>query len=211
MIEYFDKIYKNGLHQFQDDIYNRLVCGKKTFIITANPETLMIGKSNREFNTILCDKETIITPDGIGVVKGANQLGYQIKERVTGVDSVLNKEGKSLYLFGAKPEVLNTLVKKIKLEYPNIKISGATDGYVSDKDAVFEQIALKKPDVVMVALGIPAQELLISRHIQKFNKGIKHNLEWLYRICSEPKRLKRFYKSNIRYLGEIRKVRRNMR
>ena len=48
MIEYFDKIYKNGLHQFQDDIYNRLVCGKKTFIITANPETLMIGKSNRE-------------------------------------------------------------------------------------------------------------------------------------------------------------------
>ena len=125
-------------------------------------------------------------------------------------------------------------MKKIKLEYPNIKISGATDGYVSDKDAVFEQIALKKPDVVMVALGIPAQELLISRHIQKFDKGIfmgvggafdvlsgmkkrapeffvKHNLEWLYRICSEPKRLKRFYKSNIRYLGEIRKVRRNMR
>ena len=85
----------------------------------------------------------------------------------------------------------------------------------------------------MVALGIPAQELLISRHIQKligdfYGVGgafdvlsgmkkrapeffVKHNLEWLYRICSEPKRLKRFYKSNIRYLGEIRKVRRNMR
>ena len=101
MIEYFDKIYKNGLHQFQDDIYNRLVCGKKTFIITANPETLMIGKSNREFNTILCDKETIITPDGIGVVKGANQLGYQIKERVTGVDIA-----KYLFQYLIKKEVI---------------------------------------------------------------------------------------------------------
>ena len=88
MIEYFDKYIKMGYINFKMIFYNRLVCGKKTFIITANPETLMIGKSNREFNTILCDKETIITPDGIGVVKGANQLGYQIKERVTGVDIV---------------------------------------------------------------------------------------------------------------------------
>ena len=33
---------------------------------------------------------------------------------------------------------------------------------------------------------------------------IKLNLEWLYRITSEPKRLKRFYESNIKYMFEIK-------
>lgn len=240
MKKYFDKVYKEGMERFQKELYDRLIYDKKTFIITANPETLMTGKENREFDSILCGKNSIITPDGIGVVKGANQVGYHVKERVTGVDivkylfSILDKEGRSLYLFGAKPDIVNTLAKKVSDKYPGIQIVGTVDGYVDDKDAVFDDMAIKKPDVVLVALGIPMQEIMINRHFHKFDKGIfigvggafdvlsgmkkrapdffvNHNLEWLYRICSEPKRLKRFYRSNIKYLDEIRKMKRNMR
>ena len=129
---------------------------------------------------------------------------------------------------------MNTLAKKVSDKYPGIQIVGTVDGYVDDKDAVFDDMAIKKPDVVLVALGIPMQEIMINRHYHKFDKGIfigvggafdvlsgmkkraphffvNHNLEWLYRICSEPKRLKRFYRSNIKYLDEIRKMKRNMR
>ena len=53
---------------------------------------------------------------------------------------------------------------------------------------MFEQIALKKPDVVMVALGIPAQELLISRHIQKFNKGIFMGVGGAFDVLSGMKK-----------------------
>ena len=240
MKKYFDKVYKEGMERFQKELYDRLIYDKKTFIITANPETLMTGKENREFDSILCSKNSIITPDGIGVVKGANQVGYHVKERVTGVDivkylfSILDKEGRSLYLFGAKPDIVNTLANKVSDKYPGIQIVGTVDGYVDDKDAVFDDMAIKKPDVVLVALGIPMQEIMINRHYHKFDKGIfigvggafdvlsgmkkraphffvNHNLEWLYRICSEPKRLKRFYRSNIKYLDEIRKMKRNMR
>lgn len=239
MQTYFEKIYAKGQKQFEMLLDDRLEKEEKTFIITANPETLMIGKSNREFDRILCSDKTIVTPDGIGVVKGAGMLNYPIQERVTGVDivkylfKILNETGRSLYLFGAKPEVVKALADKIGTEYPRIVLSGYADGYVKDKDKVFEDIAEKQPDVVLVALGIPAQELLIQKHYDKFTKGIfvgvggsfdvlsgmkkraprffvRHNLEWLYRICSEPKRIKRFYKSNIKYLSEIKKMRKGM-
>ena len=239
MLRYFEKVYAEGPKKFEQLLDKRLKNEEKTFIVTANPETLMIGKSNKEFDAVLCDSDTIITPDGIGVVKGAAMLNYPVADRVTGVDivkylfKILNETGKSLYLFGAKPEVVKALADRIGLEYPHIVLSGYADGYVKDKDEIFKDIIEKQPDVVLVALGIPAQELLIHKHYDKFTKGIfvgvggsfdvlsgmkkrapkffvNHNLEWLYRICKEPKRMKRFYKSNVKYLSEIKRIKKGM-
>lgn len=235
MRRYFEKIYKGNLKEFCCVLDKTLEEQEKMFIVTANPETLMIGEENSEFKDILLSNITTITPDGIGVVKGAQMLGYSIQERVTGVDIVqylfesANKKNKSLYLLGAKPEVIEKLAEKIRGEFPEINLLGFTNGYVEDKDAVFEEIRKLNPDVVLVALGIPAQEMLIRKHYDAFEKGIfvgvggafdvlsgtkkrapqffvDHNLEWLYRIVSEPQRIKRFYKSNVRYLRIIRKL-----
>lgn len=196
----------------------------------------MIGKENSEFDRVLKSEKITIVPDGIGVVKAANILNYDVKERVTGVEIVqglfriLNQEQKKLYLFGAKKEVVTQLVEKVKKDYPNITISGYNDGYVEDKDSVFDEIANIQPDAVLVALGIPAQEMLIAKHYNRFEKGIfigvggsfdvlsgmkkrapkifiKLNLEWLYRILKEPSRFGRFYRSNVKFISEIKKMR----
>lgn len=236
MKSYFEKIYKKNFKSFIRELTEWVEQEKKSFVITANPETLMIGLDNVVFDKILKAEETIIVPDGIGVVKAANILGYSLTERITGVEivqelfGILNKTGRSLYLLGAKEEVVSRLVKKIKNEYKNINVLGYQNGYVSDKDMVFEEIAELKPDVVLVALGIPAQEILIMKHYDKFIKGIfigvggafdvlsgmkkrapqifiKLNLEWLYRIIKEPKRIKRFYRSNVKFISIIKKMR----
>ena len=196
----------------------------------------MIGKENSEFDRVLKSEKITIVPDGIGVVKAANILNYDVKERVTGVEIVqglfriLNQEQKKLYLFGAKKEVVTQLVEKVKKDYPNIIISGYNDGYVEDKDSVFDEIANIQPDAVLVALGIPVQEMLIAKHYNRFEKGIfigvggsfdvlsgmkkrapkifiKLNLEWLYRILKEPSRFGRFYRSNVKFISEIKKMR----
>lgn len=236
MKKYFDKLYKEDFNSFIKELNKNVKENIKTFVITANPETLMIGTENPVFDMILKSDDTIIVPDGIGVVKAANMLGMPLKERITGVEIVqelfriLNEEKKSLYLLGAKREVIEQLVAKIKVDYKNINIVGYEDGYVDDKDAVFEEIVALKPDAVLVALGIPAQEILIHKYYDRFDKGIfigvggsfdvlsgtkkrapeifiKLNLEWLYRITKEPKRFKRFYDSNIKFIGKIRKMR----
>lgn len=236
MKEYFSKIYQKGYQSFMVLLEEKVKKNEKTFVITANPETLMIGTENSEFDRVLKSEETIIVPDGIGVVKAANMLNYPVQERVTGVEIVqgllriLDKEKKKIYLLGAKEEVVNKFVEKIKEEYPNIVVSGFQNGYIPDKDKAFDEMVENKPDVVLVALGIPVQEMLIAKHYERFEKGIfvgvggsfdvlsgmkkrapkifiKLNLEWLYRILKEPYRFKRFYKSNIKFISEIKKMR----
>ena len=106
------------------------------------------------------------------------------------------------------------------------------NGYTKDKDLFFDEISKTKPDIVMVALGIPNQERLIYKHLNKFDKGVfigvggsfdvlsgykkrapkffvNHNLEWLYRITKEPKRLKRFWNNNVLFIFKIRKYKSN--
>ena len=126
------------------------------------------------------------------------------------------------------------MVNKIKSEYPNINILGFSDGYVKDRDKVFKEIIKLKPDVCLVALGIPHQEKLIYKYLDKFDKGIfvgvggsfdvlsgskkrapkifiKLNLEWFYRIICEPKRLKRFWNNNVKFILNIRKEKKEMK
>ena len=97
-----------------------------------------------------------------------------------------------------------------------------------------EKISKLKPDILLVALGIPMQEELIYRHMNEFNKGIivgvggtfdvlsgtkkrapkifiKLNLEWLYRIIKEPSRLKRFWNNNVKFIFKVRKEKQNQK
>lgn len=234
MKQYFEKIYKGSKAQFLDMLKMKSDAGIGSFVITANPEIFMMGCKSKKVNEVLLDNNVLIVPDGIGILHGGNKLGYQFEERIPGVEiceallQYADENGKSVYLFGAEKKILNTLVDKIQIMYPSITISGYKNGYVEDKDAVFREIIDKNPDIVLVALGVPQQELLIHRYFQIEGKGIyigvggsfdvlsgmkkrapeffiKHNLEWLYRITSEPKRIKRFWNSNIKFLFKIRK------
>ena len=240
MLNVLNRIYTDDSGAFQELLRHNLVEGVKTFIVTANPETLMIGCQNAEFYQILAEPHTTIVPDGIGVIKALKSVRNIKCNRITGVEtseyllSILNDTGKSIYLYGAKKEVLSQLLQVIKEKYPNVKIAGAHNGYDGDSEEIFEDILSKSPDVVLVALGIPRQELLISQYYDRFEKGIfmgvggtfdvlsgtkkrapklfiKLNLEWLYRISKEPSRLKRFYKNNVLFFHEIKKYKKRNR
>ena len=180
--------------------------------------------------------DTTIVPDGIGVVKAANYIGItEINERITGVDisykllELANKYSKSIYLLGASKDVIELTVKNINKEYPKVNILGYSDGYVDNKDDIFKRIKNISPDIVLVVLGVPKQELLIAKHYDNFSKGIfvgvggtfdvisgtkkrapkiiqKLNIEWLYRIIGNKERIKRFYDSNVKFIFKLRKL-----
>lgn len=234
MRKLFDKLYKKSAQSFYEILSDNLKNNKKTFVVTANPETFMISEKNEDVRKMLLDKETVMVPDGIGVLKAGKKIGYNIEERITGIDIANellkfgNEQKKSIYLFGSKQEVIDSMKIVIKEQYSNLKLVGTSNGYVTDKDKVFDEIVKLEPDIVLVALGIPLQEMLIYKHLNRFKKGIfvgvggsfdvmsgmkkrapkifiKLNLEWLYRIMKEPKRFKRFYNSNVKFILEIRK------
>ena len=228
----FTNLYTKTKKECYEYIENKIRNKEKTFIVTVNPETYMISEKDKEINSIIYNKNNLIVPDGIAIVKTANFLGYNIKERITGIELAeyllekANDKKLKVYLFGATEDVIEKLEKVINTKYPKINLVGASNGYIKDKDSVMEYIKTTEPDIIMLALGIPLQEKLINKYINKFNKGIfigvggsfdvlsgtkkrapeifiKHNLEWLYRILSEPKRISRFIKHNIKFIFKI--------
>ena len=214
------------------DLEQELKKSKKRFIITANPETIMLAEKDEEVKGMLDNEDILKVPDGIAVVKACKKINMSVKERITGCDlsvdllEFANKHKKSLYLFGSKPEVIEKMAEVVKEKYPKIKLLKAQDGYVKDRDKVKKDIVKQKPDLCLVALGIPHQEKFINGIMDKVDKGIymgvggtfdvlsgtkkrapkffiKLNLEWLYRIMCEPSRLKRFYDSNIKFMLDV--------
>ena len=232
--DYFKKLYCKTEKEYFAELKNWLNNNSKKFIITANPETFKYTQSDKEIAKMFDYKDVSIVPDGIGVVKAAKILNIDVKERIAGIDianellKIGNELEKSIYFFGSKQEVIDDLLKVVNEKYPKLKVIGSCNGYVENKDEVFEEILKLKPDICLVALGIPSQEKLIYKYINKFDKGIfvgvggsfdvisghkkrapklfiKLNLEWLYRIVCEPSRLKRFYNNNIKFIFEVKK------
>ena len=233
MKDYLKNLYIKDKNTYFKLLSNDLKNNHKRFIITVNPETLMLSENDKELKKIL-DGNYSFVPDGIAVVKAARKVGTNVNERITGIDiaeyllKLANENKYSIYLFGAKAEVVEKLVNRIKVEYPNINILGYSNGYVKDRDKIMKDIIKKTPDICMVALGIPYQEKLIAKYFDKASKGIyigvggsfdvisgtkkraprifiKLNLEWLYRIITEPSRLKRFWNSNVKFMFKVKK------
>lgn len=238
MKEYLSKIYSNSKEDYFLFLKKSLEEGKKQFIITVNPETIMLADKNPLLSKMLLDKSVSLTPDGIAIVKACQKESIKITERITGIEisefllKEANIKGYSLYLFGAKQEVVESLAKKINTEYPSINLLGYSNGYVQNKEQIMQNIIKLKPDICLVALGIPLQEEIIYKYLSKAKKGIfigvggsfdvmsgnkkrapkifiKLNLEWLYRIIKEPNRIKRFYKNNIRFLVKLYEMKYN--
>lgn len=231
--EYLRRVFPGTAEEFCQKAGDAMVSGKRLFVVTANPEILMHAGEDPAIRQLLLAEETAVVPDGISVVKAMNLLGLPAKERITGVDLAdkllrrAGEQGKSVYLLGAKEEAVSALAQKLKAQYPQMEVR-YKNGYSKDKDADFRDIEAFQPDLVLVALGVPAQEKLIARHLGNFSKGVfigvggsfdvlsgskrrapalfvKTNTEWLYRILREPSRLGRVYRNNIKFLGEVRK------
>ncbi len=123
------------------------------------------------------------------------------------------------YFLGAKPNVLNLLITKLKSTHPGLEIAGFHDGYFSDtstESSVIADIKKSEPDVLFVAMGSPRQECWISDHLNTNNvpvsvgvggsfdvlSGAKpdspgwargRGLEWLFRLAQDPKAYTRRY------------------
>lgn len=234
MEEYLRRVYPGSGEEFLRKAEAALLEGRRMFVVTANPEILMAAGRGGEARSLLLSEEAEIVPDGISVVKAMGMLGLPVTERITGVDladkllHTAGRAGKSVYLLGAKEEVVSALAKKLRAHYPSMTLR-YHNGYDGDKDAIMKEVSGLAPDLLLVGLGVPAQELLLYRHLQEFRKGVlmgvggsfdvlsgmkrrapvafqKTNTEWLYRIAREPSRLKRFWRSNVKFLGEVRKA-----
>ncbi len=195
--------------------------GNSTLIATANAEMIMRATYDEELCHIL-NSADLVVPDGAGTVWAAGYLGHPMPERVAGYDlaqelmKVAPTRKQKIYFFGSAPGVADKAKTKAEEWYPGINIVGTRNGYFSAEDEVeiIKDIKEKKPDILLVALGVPKQEKWLYAHLKELNVPVsigvggsfdvmagvmqraplwmqKAKLEWLFRGLKQPSRIGR--------------------
>lgn len=147
---------------------------KKVF--TPNPEIVMLAQDDENLFRIL-DEADLVLADGIGLIIASKIKGLELKDRVTGVDTMekllkyCGEQKRSIYIYGGKPGVAELACKNIKERYDGIKVAGWTHGYFKEdeEDEIISKINNSNPDVLFVCLGAPKQEKWIDENKNKLN------------------------------------------
>lgn len=114
----------------------------------------------------------IINIDGQAVVWAARFLNLPAKERVSGIDLMINlvemahQNNYKIYLLGAKEEVVSSLTEIYQKKYGETLIAGYRNGYFSEEDEkkIITEIVHSKPDMLFVAISSPKKENLLFQY-----------------------------------------------
>ena len=212
--------------------------GHQHYIVLPYADFLVQAQKDAGFKRILNESDLSLS-DGVGPVLASRiitaserlcgracpqrQQAGLLGGRVMGVDLIWALFAKfgaehSIFLFGAKDGVAQEMARNIFQKAPEAKIVGMINGYVSDEKAI-DEINDRKPEILLVALGMPKQEKWIYDNLKKMPSvklaiGVggafdfisgrvrrapnfiqQIGMEWLWRLLSQPNQWRKTWRS----------------
>lgn len=190
-------------------------------ILAVNPEKVMAARKNPALLGVLKSAGLLVPDGiGVVLAArraGYRQVGrVPGVELMEALCARAAARGWPVFLLGATPEVSDAAARALRSRYPELRLAGRRDGYFGEQDeaAIVAEINASGAELLFVGLGSPRQELWMSRHLAALSaqacQGIggsldviagnvkrapalvrRLNLEWLYRLLREPRRLVR--------------------
>ena len=201
-------------------IMRKIRQGGKLRVVTLNPEMVMTAQKDSEFLLAIRHADVVV-PDGVGIVIALRRTGCLVK-RIPGVDLAsqimesLASIGGRVFFLGGRPGVSQRAAERLSKRYPGLIVVGACDGYftVLEEPDLLEQIRTARPDLLLLGLGSPRQEIWLEKFWEKLDVSVgigigggldlwageaqrapvwmrNYGLEWLYRVLKQPSRLRR--------------------
>lgn len=202
------------------------------YVVTPNVDHVVMYQTRGDLRQAYNDAALVLA-DGAPVIWASRLLRRSLPERVAGSDLVPalfesaanQKETQSplrVFLLGAAPGVGQRAAAKIRETWANVEVVGCYSppmGFENDPSEskrIYELIAEADPQVLLLGLGAPKQELWVQRHAAQLQARValcvgatidflageksrsprwmrKVGLEWLHRLSTEPTRLARRY------------------
>jgi N-acetylglucosaminyldiphosphoundecaprenol N-acetyl-beta-D-mannosaminyltransferase len=214
----FDRVH---LAAATEQVLRRLDVGEPTFVITANPEFVMLARRDEAVAQIAREAQLVVA-DGSGVVAASRLLGDPLP-RVPGrllVDALvphLAQRRSPIFFLGAAPGVAERAAAELRRRARGLVVAGVHAGSAEPEDDAVSVARIRDSGarVLFVAYGMPKQERWIARNlaalpavrlaigvggvfdqlagVQKVPPAIFHaiGLEWLWRLVREPRRWRR--------------------
>jgi len=213
--------------QAVESIVSRAERKEGGYVVTPNVDHVVLAEKDGGIRAAYAEA-TLSLVDGMPLVWASRLAGYPLPEKISGSDLVrpllarAAEKGLRIYLLGAAPGVGARAAERLKEEIPGLNVVGVDSpglGFESDPVAEAEtrrRMAAADPDIVLVALGCPKQELLMRRWRSAGARAVMlgigasldfiagevrrapawmsaTGLEWLYRLAQDPRRLARRY------------------
>ncbi|MCA9791790.1 MAG: WecB/TagA/CpsF family glycosyltransferase [Candidatus Eremiobacteraeota bacterium] len=184
-------------------------------VVTLGTEMIMRALEDHGFFETV-ERADLVVPDGIGLVLASRYCGLEAPERVAGIDLVTQLFERlpvetRYFLLGAAPGIAAAAAEELRRRYPTAQIVGVQDGFFQDEEAVLAMIDAADPDVLLVGMGSPRQEIWLERHRERLRARIgigvggsfdvlsgqleraprwviRLHSEWLYRLLRQPSR-----------------------
>ena len=182
-----------------------------------NVHSVNLAQKHTQFKAHLNQADRCFS-DGFGMRIAARKNRVQLKDNVNGTDMLPDlcktavKKGLSIYLLGGKPSVAKTTAHNLCQQHPGLQIAGSADGYFEPNSylKVIEKINESQADILLLAMGSPAQEKWLIQHANLINcrtalavGGLfdfysgkisraplwmrELGMEWVWRLIQEPK------------------------
>ena len=184
-----------------------------SIVCTPNAEIMMAARKDAELGEVLRGADLVLA-DGAGVALAARILGKGRIPRAQGFDTtqrLLEAGGLSFYFLGGKPGVAKAAAEATATRHPRARVVGWRDGYFAEADwpSVVDGVNGSGADVLLVALGAPAQEKWMWRNRGALSPAVcmgvggtldvlagvaplapapmrRLGLEWLFRLARQP-------------------------
>lgn len=214
---------------YANDRRSRYVCTVNTdFLVNAYGWSLSAPSHPKLLEVI--KSADIVTADGMPVVWLSRWLNIPLKGRVTGADlvpkviEVLAQKKGRVYFLGGEDAVARRASEVLMERYPGIRVVGIATPIIYTGEApmdeqdkrIVQQINDATPDLLLIGLGNPKQELWFERvkeilqvpvsigvgGVFNFLSGAaprapewmqRCGLEWLHRLWTDPKRMWKRY------------------
>ena len=196
--------------------------GQGGSVFTPNVDHFVIAEDDPVFRAAY-DEVSLCVADGKPVLWAGQLLGTPVPEKISGSDLIepllrlAGRSGWRVFLIGGGPGVAEAAAEKSRKHF-GVEVVGTAspfirlDGTPSDLEQGADEVVAARPDLVLVALGSPKQEVWIhhNRHrmapavvvgvgasfdfligrIRRAPRWVSNaGLEWLYRLAREPRRL----------------------
>lgn len=166
----------------------------------------------------------VVVNDGIGLELGARIVsGRGFPENLNGTDFIPYLFGRlskptRVYFLGSLPGVAEEAARNFATRFRHVVVAGCQNGCFTrgEEAAVVAAVSAAAPDILLVAMGNPKQEIFIAEHFEALGAQVmfgvgalfdfasgripraplrlrQMRLEWAYRLWLEPARLARRY------------------
>lgn len=192
-----------------------------------NANKVAMVRSEPAMGRIL-ERADYVLADGQPMLPLAAMLGITIPERIDGIGlmhkllELADREGFSIYLLGARQEIVEECVRRIRRDFPRARIAGYRNGYFEEPEipAIARAVCQTAPDLLFLGMGSPLKERLADEWKEQLGARViqgvggsfdvmagmvrraprwmqRGGVEWLYRIIQEPRRMFwRYMKTN---------------